>query len=427
MTHTLKRLEQSEVELTITVAPADYQHELEHAAKHLSEVAAIKGFRPGMAPYDVIKRELGEQKILEAALEEIIQKNYFEAAKAEKMETVGSPSVAIEKMAPGNELVFKAKVALIPEIKIAKLADIKVDAKKVEVAGSEIEKVLNDLRKMRMKEVIKNGPATKEDKIVVDMDMFIEKVPVEGGAAKGHQVYLSEEHYIPGFSEQLIGLKKEDEKDFTLKFPAEHYQKNLAGRNVDFKVKTKDVYSLEMPELSDEFAKGIGQKDLAGLKTLVKDNMTREAEQKESQRLEAAILDQLIEKSQFGAVPQVLLDSEKRKMFQELKHDLEHRGIEMGKYLNDIKKTEEQIFNDFQAGAEKRAKAALLARQIAIENDIRVEQKEIDAEVALIRASYGDNPQVEENLKRPEVLDMLAHTVQNRKVVEWLKDKVIKK
>ena len=112
-------------------------------------------------------------------------------------------------------------------------------------------------------------------------------------------------------------------------------------------------------------------------------------------------------------------------MFNELKHDLEHRGIEIEQYLNDIKKTEDQIFKDFEDGAAKRVKAALVARQVAIDNKITAEKDEINKEIELVKATYGNDPKVEENLKNPEVLDTIARMVQNRKVVEWLKHTII--
>ncbi len=426
MSYTAKTLEKSQVELKITVQPADYDNALKHAAERLSQTAAIKGFRPGAAPYDIVKQQLGEQKILETALEEIVQKNLFKAIQEEKIETVGMPMITMEKAAPGNEIVFIAKVALMPKIKLSDLSKIKVEPKKIEITENDLSAVLKDLRKMRTKEVIKNGSATKDDKIIVDMDMFLDKVAVEGGQAKAHQVYLSEEHYIPGFAEQLVGLKKDDEKEFTLKFPKEHYQKHMAGRDIDIKIKAKDVYTLELPELNDDFAKSLGQKDFESLKNLLKENLTKEAEQKESQRIEAEILEQLIEKSEFDEIPDVLISSEKKKMFHELKHDLEHRGIEMGKYLSDIKKTEDEIYRDFEEGASKRVKAALTARQIATDNNISASQEEIDKEIEMIRAAYGNDKTVEENLKHPEVLDTIARTVQNRKVIEFLKNTIIK-
>lgn len=427
MSHELKKISQSEVELTITVAPADYQKEMDKAAERLSERAAIKGFRPGKAPYDIVKSQVGEIKILEEALEEIIQGSFYAAVKEEKLETVGMPLVTMEKMAPGNDIVYKAKVALFPKIKLADLSKIKVNEKKVEVTQKQIEDMIESLKKMQIKETVKDGAAAKTDKAVIDMDMFIDKVAVEGGQSKDHQIYLSEEHYIPGLADQIIGLKKDEEKEFMLPFPKEHYQKHLAGKNVDFKVKIKDVFALEYPEVNDDFAKKLGLESLAKLQELLKTNLSKEAEMKEDQRIEMDILEQLLTKSEYEEIPEVLVKSEKQKMFHELKHDLEHRGISMEDYLKNIKKTEEQISNDFAEQAVKRVKALLATRQIALDNNIAAAKEDVDKEIDLIRKTYADDPKVEENLKRADVLSTIATMIQNRKTIEFLKHKILGK
>ncbi len=425
MTHQLKKLEQSQVELTFTIEPADYKKDLEAAAVRLSERAGIKGFRPGHAPYEVVKQQVGEAKIMEEALEHIIQKTFFIAVKEEKIETIGMPQIAVEKMAPGNNLVYRATVALLPKVTLADFNKIKVGRKPIEAGEKEVGEALEHLRKMQPKEIVKEGLSGKENKVTIDMDMFIDKVPVEGGQTKNHQVYLSEPHYIPGLAEELVGLKKADTKEFTLKFPKEHYQKHLAGRAVDFKIKVNDVFELNYPALDDELAKILGQENLEKLKTLLLANLTREAERKEGERVEIALLDALIEQSEFETIPQVLIDAEKRKMFYELKHSLDNQGIEMEKYLRDIKKTEKEIFDDFTIQAAKRAKAALLSRQVAATNNIVVEKAELDKEIASIKQAYPDDKNVEENLKRPEVIDTITATVQNRKVLEFLKKKIL--
>ena len=427
MHHELKKLEKSQVELIITLAPEECKKDLEAAAVRLSERSAIKGFRPGKAPYDIVKQQLGEVKIMEEALQKIIECSFFAVVKEEKLETIGMPQIAIEKMAPGNELKYKATVALLPKVILANFADIAVDPKKVNVGDKDLNEALDHLRKMQPKEIIKAGPATKDDKLTIAMDMFIENVPVEGGQAKDHQVYLSEPHYIPGMAEKLVGLKKDDTKEFSLKFPADHYQKHIAGRNVDFKIKVNEVFELQYAELDDAFAKNLGQESLARLKELLLANLIKEAERKEDRRVEEGVLEAMIEKSTFEELPQILVDSEKKKMFYELKSDLERRGVSLEKYLEDIKKTEAQIFTDFNDGATKRAKAALISRQVALENNITVEKAELDAEIATIRQAYPDDKNVEENLKRPEVIDTIAATVQNRKVVVLLKEKVLGK
>ncbi len=426
MKHEKKQLEKSEIELTITLEPKEYQKDMEEAAERLSQRAAVKGFRPGKAPYDFIKQQMGEIKIMEEAVESIIQRTFFEIIKEEKIDSVGMPKINVEKMVPGNDFVYKATVALLPKIKLIDLKKIKVESKPIEITDEELNKVLTDLQKMQTKESIKSGKAKKEDKILIDMDMFIGGVPVEGGQAKDHHVYLNEEHYIPGLKEQLIDLSKDDTKEFNLRFPKNHYQKHLADKDVDFKIKVKDVYELALPELNDEFAKKLGQESINKLKELIKENMVREAQMKENQRLEADILEQIIEKSNFEEIPQILIDAEKRKMFYELKHDLEHHGIEMEQYLKDIKKTEEQIFQDFEQQANKRVKASLVSRQVAIDNNIKVEKEDLDKELELIKKTYAHDEKVLENLKRPEILDNIIGTIQNRKVLEFLKAEVVK-
>jgi trigger factor len=187
------------------------------------------------------------------------------------------------------------------------LKKIKVDTKEVKATDAEVNKMLEDLQKMQPKETVKAGASTKEDKLVIDLDMFLDKVPVDGGQAKNHQVYLNEPHYIPGLAEQLVGLAKDDTKEFSLEFPKDHYQKHIAGKKVDFKAKVNEVYQLEYAKLDDEFAKVLGQESLTKLKDLLMANLTREGEKKENERQEIAILDQMIEKTTFGEIPQVLI------------------------------------------------------------------------------------------------------------------------
>lgn len=426
MKYELKKLEKSQVELTISVDPADYKKDMENAATRISKRAAIKGFRPGKAPYDTVKQQIGEIKIIEEAMQNIVEKNFFEAVKKEKLETVGMPQITIIKAAPGNEFIFKAVVALLPKIKLGDMASVKVKYQAKTIADKEIDDVLNDLKKMQTKEMVKAGIAAKEDKMVVGMEMFIDKVPVEGGQAPNHQVYLNEPHYIPGLAEQLVGLKKDDAKEFSLKFPKEHYQKHLAGKDVDFKIKVKEVFELQHPKIDDEFAKSLGQENLEKLKNTLKENLAQEAKRKDEQRVEIEILDKLIESSEFTDIPDVLINAEKNKIFHELKHSLSNQGIEMEKYLKDLKKTEEDIYKDFTEQAVRRVKAALVSRQMALNNNIIAEQKDIDEEIKMIKAAYPDNKNVEENIKKQEVIDTLAITIQNRKVMEFLKNKILK-
>ncbi|OIO19165.1 MAG: trigger factor [Candidatus Magasanikbacteria bacterium CG_4_9_14_0_2_um_filter_41_10] len=425
MSYTKKDLKDSQVELTITVTPADYVEALKKAAVRLSERANIKGFRKGKAPYDVLKKEVGEMAIMQEALEDIVKKSFFEAVKTEGLETIGMPKVSVEKVAPANDIVYKAIVALMPSVKLPDIKKIKVTKSDAKIDETKIDETLQALRGMHATEVLKDGKAEGTDKLVLDMDMIIDNVPVDGGQAKDHQVYLSEDHYIPGFNTEVEGLKKGDKKEFSLDFPKTHYQKHLAGKKVDFKVTVKDVYERQLPELSDDMAKALGQESIAALKELIHSNMLQEATQKVDQKAEIEILDAIIDKTTFAPIPEVLIDAERQKMFYELQRDLEKNNIEISQYLADIKKTEEEIFNDFKIQAEKRAKAALVSRQVAMDQSIVISDEEIDTEIKVLEEMYKTKKEYLDNLKKPEVRDTIATSMQNRKVMEWLKEQVL--
>ncbi|OGH72021.1 MAG: trigger factor, partial [Candidatus Magasanikbacteria bacterium RIFCSPLOWO2_02_FULL_43_22] len=414
-------LEKSQIELTITVAPAEYQKHLERAAQKISERAAIKGFRPGKAPYEMIKKEIGEMKIMQEALEAIVQASFYDAIKSEGVETVGMPQISLEKMAPDNDLTYKATVALMPKVKLSNIKKVSVKKEVKKVEDKDIEKTLDSLRETRAKEVIKTGKAENNDMLLIDLEMFLDKIPVEGGQARDYRVYLGEDHYVPGFNQQAAGLQKGDEKEFALDFPPNHYQKNLAGKKVNFKIKVKDVFERQLPPADDEFAKILGQESFTKLQELMRRNLTEEAKKHAEQKYEIELLDNMVAQSEFEEIPEVLLNAERQKMFYELKSDLEHHGITIEKYLEDIKKTKQEMFEEFRAQAEKRAKAALVSRQIAKENNITAGDEEIDKEIKMMEDVYKDNKERVERLKFPEVRNAIAMLVQNRKTIEWMK------
>jgi trigger factor len=425
MNHTAKKLDKSQIELTITIKPEGYDKHMKHAATKISERVAIKGFRKGKAPYDLVKREVGEMGIMQEALEAIIQESFYQAVKAENIETIGMPDIKIEKSAPGNDFVYNATVALLPTVTLPNLDDINIKPNVKKVGETEVNEVLENLTKMQAKEVVKDGTAEKEDKVVIDMDLLLAGIPFEGGQAKDYQVYLSENQHIPGFNDALVGLKKDDEKEFDLPFPTEYYNKQLAGNTGTFKVKVKDVYKREFPEVSDEFAKTLGQESVDKLKELLQTNLEHEAIHKADEKVEVEIFETLVDKSTFDEIPEVLINAERNRMFNELRYDLEKNGITIDQYLADIKKNEEDLAKDFTERATKRAKSALISRKVAKEFEITLTDEEIKKEMDMMRDTYKENPDYLENLKKPEVQDSIKNMLVNKKVVAFLKDKIV--
>ncbi len=409
----------------ITVPVDAYEKFLEPAARALSERAMVKGFRKGHVPYEMMRKEVGDMAILQEALADIVESSFLQAIREANVETIGSPSISIQKIAPGNDIVYGATVASLPDVKIIDLDKIKIEQKHTPVEESDILSAMETLRTLQATEVITSGKATGADKVIVDFSLFLDRVPVEGGQAKDFQVYLSEKQFIPGFNEHILGVQKGDEKKFSLAFPKEHYQKHLAGKMVDFEVKVKEVYERILPPVDDAFAKRLGQDNMEALKHILRKNLEEEARQKVEQQFEIEILDRLVAGSTFGELPDVLVDTERERIYQELLRDLEKHGIAVEAYLQDLKKTEEEMRIGFTLQAEKRVKAALLTRLIAKTEGIVATKEELEKEIEMLRKMYeNNNEEYRSRLNRDDVRASIALVLQNKKVVQWLKDKI---
>ncbi|MFH1089275.1 MAG: trigger factor [Candidatus Uhrbacteria bacterium] len=420
----IENLPKNSMKLTITVSVNEMKPHLEAAVEHLSEHVEIPGFRPGKATYEALKKQVGEMAIYEEAVEGAVRQTFIEALTANKIEPVGSPAIDVVKMAPGNDFVYTATIALMPIVdQLADYKTLKLEGKKVEVADKDIETALRDIQRMQTKEVRAEADtaATKADKVVINMNIKKDNVPLEGGQALGHAVFLAEAYYIPGFIEQLIGAKEGENKTFKLKFPKEHYQKHLAEQEVEFEVDVKEIFHLLPPEINDEFAVALGQKDLPSLKTIIKDNLAKEKEEQEAVRQERELLELLAKNSRFQDIPDLLVNEEINKMIEELKHGVEDQGQDFEDYLRSIKKTIPEVKIDFTPQALTRIKVAIVIKEIAKLEDVKVTAEEIDEELDHLAEHYGEDKEAKERIYSPAYRDYLETIMRNRKVIVLLK------
>lgn len=428
MQYTLKDLPKSQKEAKVTVEAAELKPFMERAAVTLSEQVKIEGFRPGKADYDTVVRRVGEMAILEEALPRLVQKYLVEILKKENLDTVGEPSINVEKAAPGNEVIFTATMSLLPAVK--KLADyksIKIDAKDAGVKEADVEKTLHDLRKMQSTEAEVDRPVRKGDKVVVDMAMTIDRVPVEGGTTKDHSIYLDEEYYIPGLNEKLMDMKKGEQRIFKLTFPKDHFNKMLKGQEVEFTVDLKGVHEIKHPELDDFFAQRLGQKDLEGLKAVLRKNLEEEANMKESQRQEIAALEELLKKSEVDEVPDLLVNNECHKMMHELEHSIARQGLQFSDYLTSIKKTQAELMLDFAPEAMKRVKTMVLMRAIGKAENIEPADMEILEEQTKLISMYKDDPETQARVRSDDGLDYIKSMLKNRMILKFIRETMVKK
>lgn len=418
----IEKLSGSKVKLVFTVTPEEADPYVQEAVSEMSISKSIPGFRPGKAPYAEVAKAFGEMRIWEAALERIVRARYMHAILENDIDTVGSPEVQVDKLTPKQTIQFTVIAPVAPVVE--KLADYKkerVTFSPRAIEDADIEKALKELRMMQRKEVIKTEPTTIEDVIVIDLDMTRDHVALEDGAARDYKIYLNEPHYIPGFTDQIVGMKAGDEKTFALVFPSEHYQKHLAGQNVDFSVKAKSVFSLELPELNDEFAKSLGQADVEQLKDIIRKNLTLEEEGRASEKAEIELLEKLVDESSFSDAPDLLVNDEIRKMMMELERTVEERHMKVEDYLASIKKTRDELKLELVPQAIRRIRAATLIKNIAKQENITITEKELDDEIDHILSGIRpDDTQTRERVSSPEYREYVAIMMRNRKTLDLL-------
>lgn len=422
----ITKLPKSLVELKFVVSMDEAKPFLDQAAIDLQTGKPLQGFRPGKAPYEEVKKAFGEMRILETALERIVRAKYVHAILEAGVDTIGSPAISVEQLVPGQDIKFTVTAPVMPTVLTLTPYDKPLVTKKVRaVADSEVDTAVEELRKMRRTEAVVDRAATKDDLVMLDLEIKKDGVVVEGGTAKNYRVYLNEPHYIPGFAEQLVGVKKGDTKSFDLAFPKDHYQKMLAGNTVTFGVVINDVYELKLPELDDAFAKSLGLDTLTALRELLKTNLTKEAEQKADESSEIELLEKLVEGSKFSEVPELLVNEEVRRMVTELQHAAEHQGMKFEDYVSQLKKSLDEIKLDMVPQAIKRVQTAVLIKEVSKKENIEVDEKEIDTELDRILASVEDK-ETKERVASPDYREYLTGQMKNRKTLEILKKKAIK-
>jgi trigger factor len=428
MKNTIKNLPKSQAEIVVEVSPVEIAPHLQKTATKLSGKLSIPGFRQGKAPFDIVLKQVGEMGLLQEALDDIIAATYHQALQELKVVIIGQPEITIEKMAPGNDLVYKAIVTLLPKVTIGDYKKISLKRDKITIADEDVEKVIADIRRLRSSESLVDRVAQKGDRVEVDFDVFVDKVPIEGGAQKHYPLTIGEGRFIPGFEDELIGIKAGENRTFSLSFSDQYHQKSLAGKQAEFQVKCNGVFEVVLPEFSDEFAQSVssGQvKTAVELRETIKTNLEQEAQDKQEQRLEVEMLDKIIDVSTFDELPDTLVDNEIHKMMHELEDSVSAQGFKFDQYLLNIKKTKNELEKEMRPQAEKRIKSAIIAREIYQEQKITVTPDELKVETEELLSRYPENEQARKQITSQMYQENLHNIVGNRKVMEYLKNIII--
>jgi trigger factor len=375
---------------------------------------SIQGFRKGKVPYDILKQHVGEATIYEEAFNDMVDAAYPKAIAQEKLMVAGRAKIDVEKIAPGNPVIFKITVPLLPKVKLGEYKTLKTRKEKPALDEKKFDKTLLDLRQMRATEKLVNREAKKGDKAVIDFDVKVNGVSIEGGQGKEYGLMLEEGQMIPGFVDGVIGMKKGDEKDVDVTFPKDYHKKDIAGAKANVHFKLHDVYEVVLPDLSEEMAKELNFDSLEKLKEAIRANIMKELEHEAQQKFEVDVIDEIVGKSTIDELPDQLIDEETDKMLRELEHDVKQRGMQFDDYLKHVKKSREEMKKELGTNAQRRLKAALTAREIAVAENITVEAAEVEKELSELRKAY-------ENV--PEAMEQLSSSGQHERIENMLMQK----
>jgi len=290
----------------------------------------------------------------------------------------------------------------------------------LKIAADEIGKSLDWLRQSRAKFVTVSRASQEGDRVEVDFSVTKDGQPIKGGQSQNHPLVLGEKKFIPGFEDNLAGLKEGEEKKFSLVFPADYSQKDLAGQLADFDVKIKLVQARELPELNDEFAYSLGKfTDLAQLRQSVSDGSVEEKKLKAKDAWRAKVLEKISQKIRVD-LPEVLVKTEQERMLKELELSLEQMGLSLADYLKNIKKSENDLRTEWLPKARERVLGALTLEAIARQENLAVSDSEAEEETNRFLARFSDAVRAEEQIDKKHLIEYHRGRLRNEKVFEFL-------
>ena len=396
--------------MEVQVPAARIEKAVDERLRDVGRTARLKGFRPGKAPLNVVRRQFGSQ-IHREVVSELLQSSFSEAVAQQKLNPAGGPRIEPISMGEGQDLKYAAIFEILPEITLKGLDSLKVDRPVAAVSDADIDTMIESLRKQRPNWKAVTRAARKGDRVLVDFAGTIDGQPFEGGKAEGARIVLGEGRMLPEFENGLLDREPGAEVSVDVRFPDDYHAKAVAGKTAVFAINVKSIEEPEVPPLDDAFcaAFGVQEGGIARLREDVTDNMRRELEQNVRSRMKTQVLDQLL-----AANPLELPGSMVEGQIRELQIDAARR---LG--IRDVSKIPPR--EPFVETAKRRVALGLLVREIIRSENIQLDRERVNARLEETVSSY-DNPQeVMRNFR--ENHDMMHHIeglVLEDQVVDWL-------
>lgn len=386
-----ERLEGNTGVLTVEVDVETVNKGLDTAFKKVVKQVNLPGFRKGRVPRPIFEQRFGVESLYQDALDAILPEAYTSAVEEAGIEPIDQPEIDIEQMEKGKELIFKATVQVKPEVKLGEYKGLEVEPSDVEVTDEDVEEELKNLQERHAELVVKEEGAVEEgDTVVIDFEGFVDGEPFEGGKAENHSLEIGSGSFIPGFEEQLIGTKSEEEKDVEVTFPEEYHAAELAGKPALFKVKLHEIKAKELPELDDEFAKDVDEEaeTLDELKASIKERLETAKKQEADQKLRDSLVNQATEVSEVD-IPEVMVDNELNRMMQEFEQNLQMQGMNLDMYFQFSGQDQDELRNQMKEDAKKRVRTSLTLEAIVEAENIEADEDAVNEELNKMAEMYN--------------------------------------
>ncbi len=423
----VEKLENSKITMDFKVAKEDFNKALDEAFAKNAKNFKIPGFRNGKVPRNVIEKTYGEGILYDEAFNIIAEKEYDEAIKANDLFVVSRPEVDIKEIGKDKDLEFTITVYVKPEVEIKDYKGIEIEKVSEEVTDEDLNKELENIQDKNARIItVEDGEVKNKDIAVIDFEGFLDGKPFDGGKAEKYELEIGSGSFIPGFEEQIIGMKVGEEKDITTKFPDEYHSTELAGKETVFKIKLHKIKRKELPKLDDEFAKDISEFDtFEEYKNSVKERLIESKKNMAKAERESKVIEKLAEKVDVN-IPESMVELEIDSMIKNFEGNLAYQGISLEQYMKMINTDMNGLRDQFKDNAIKDIKIKLAMESVAKQEKVEATDEEIDNKIDELSAQYGDGST--DSLKSNEnARQYMAERIKEEKLLGILVKNVIEK
>ena len=410
----------NEIKLEITVEAAKFDEAIKKVYFKSAKYFNIPGFRKGKAPMQIVEKYYGKEIFYEDAFNEVAGEALDEAVKENKLEVVSRPDIEVEQIEKGKDLKFSAIMQTKPEAEVSKYKGIEIKKVEYNVTDEDINHELGHMQEHNSRLIsIEDRPVESGDIATIDFEGFVDGKAFEGGKAENHDLEIGSNTFIPGFEDQIIGMKIDEEKDVVVKFPEEYFSKDLAGKDALFKVKVHEIKKKELPKLDDEFAKDVSEFDtLKELKADIKAKQEKQNEERAKYETQEAVVKALCENVKVQ-IPSGMVEMEIDNMLRDIEQRLSYQGLKLEQYLQMMGKTMEDMRKEYEPQAINGIKSRLALEAVIKAEKIEATDKEIDEKMKEMAKNYGKEND-EEFLKNENVRNYIKEGLESEKAIDFL-------